>query len=548
METGRSIALQATIDERSVKAFARFSGDRSSLHVDPEYGKRSRYNSNVVHGMLPLMLLPAALDRLYTGRSTRITRIQGQFLLPILPGDKVTIRCMEEDNDARVRFEVVKTSNGTIATRGSMLITGDGVNGSGTPEQPAMALVADDLQEQEFQFETLEKGHRTELPFRWDTGHLRAWHELLGMIPCDAGADRPEAQSHGDPAPFALLALLSTQVGMVMPGRTATFQEFTLEIDSQTAIPHGAGMLSSTLAFRSPATHTITQDLTFRIGDRPIAYGKVSVRVARSPFVPPTMEELAHAHEAAGLQDKVVLITGGSRGLGATTAKLFALHGARVAINYRASREQAEAVAGEINAFGGRAMAVQADVTLAEEVRDMVERITAEWGTIDVLVNNAAGNFHPTPFLETRWEKVQEDIDVIVKGAFLVTQAVLPFFIEKGDGRIINVSSIAVDYPPPLQAKYVIAKSAITGLTRALAVEYADRGIRVNMVVPSMVETDFTSGYDQVAVGRMKAGSPMKRLASPQDVAEAIVFLASSRSGYTTGQKLMVTGGMAPFL
>ncbi len=151
-------------------------------------------------------------------------------------------------------------------------------------------------------------------------------------------------------------------------------------------------------------------------------------------------------------------------------------------------------------------------------------------------------------FLETPWSKVQEDIDVMVKGAFLLMQGVLPLFIEQGGGKVVNVSTLATEVPPAMHSKYVIAKSALVGLTRAVAVEYAAQNVQVNLVAPSLIETDFTRGFSSVELARMKSTSPMKRLATPQDVADAIVFLASPRSAYTTGQQLMVTGGLAPFL
>ena len=130
---------------------------------------------------------------------------------------------------------------------------------------------------------------------------------------------------------------------------------------------------------------------------------------------------------------------------------------------------EAETVANEINACGGDAIIHKADVTDPEQVRAMINEIVARSGTVHVLVNSAASNFRAIPFLETTWENVQDDLDVIVKGAFNCAQAVLPLMIAQGGGKIVNLSTVAVEVPPQDQFKYVVAKSALTGITRSLA-------------------------------------------------------------------------------
>jgi 3-oxoacyl-[acyl-carrier protein] reductase len=166
---------------------------------------------------------------------------------------------------------------------------------------------------------------------------------------------------------------------------------------------------------------------------------------------------------------------------------------------------------------------------------------------VDVLVNNAARDYRPVPFLNLRWEDVDADLAVIVRGAFLCCQRVIPHMLARGGGRIVNVASVATDDPPPDQAKYVMAKSALVGLTRSLSIEFASRNILVNMVSPSFVETDFVAHVQEGFRSRIAQDTPMRRLASPIDVARAIAFLASPLASFTTGQKIMVTGGGAPY-
>jgi 3-oxoacyl-[acyl-carrier protein] reductase len=218
-----------------------------------------------------------------------------------------------------------------------------------------------------------------------------------------------------------------------------------------------------------------------------------------------------------------------------------------VIVNYHRGAADADRVVSEIADGGGEAFAIAADVTSPEEVTSLVQGGVARYGTIDVLVNNAVRDYRPIPFMQLTWDDVQGDIDVIARGAFLCCQQVIPLMLERGGGKIINISSVAADDPPPHQAKYVMAKSALVGLTRSLSIEFASRNIQVNMVVPNFVETDLVAHVQEGFRKKIAQDTPMGRNASPVDVAQAVVYLASSFSSFTTGQKVMVTGGGAPY-
>lgn len=260
------------------------------------------------------------------------------------------------------------------------------------------------------------------------------------------------------------------------------------------------------------------------------------------------MQELKASALDSGLKDKVVLITGASRGVGETTAKLFGLLGAKVIVNYYRGAEDAARIVSEIQAEGGDAVAAPADVARPDEVSSLVRLGVEKYGTIHILVNNAVRDYRPIPFLNLTWDEIQRDLDVVGKGAFLCCQHVIPLMLAQGEGKIINISSVAVDNPPVDQTKYVMAKSALVGLTRSLSVEYAARNIQVNLVVPNFVETDLVAHIPDGFRRKIARDTPMQRLASPIEVAQAVVFLASSSSSFTTGQKIMVTGGGAPYL
>ncbi|MFN7141491.1 MAG: SDR family NAD(P)-dependent oxidoreductase, partial [Limisphaerales bacterium] len=343
-------------------------------------------------------------------------------------------------------------------------------------------------------------------------------------------------------------ALFSTMVGMCFPGKRATFLNFDVSFAERLPFEELC-RLQSRIAFKSATTSTISQALSFTGSDgRVLASGKIHARVNAPPSRMLSMQELAASELDLGLRGKVVLITGGSRGIGETTAKLFALHGAKVVINYLQSQTEAERIVCEISQHGGDAMAVQADVSDRTQVAAMVKKIRERFGVIHILVNNAVRDANPVPFLELTWNKLEADLNVVLKGAFNCCQEVLPSMVEQRFGKIINLATVFIETPPVNQSKYVISKSALVGLTRSIAVEFARHNIQCNLVVPSMVETDLSKNVPKIFAEKMKAETPMQRLATPVEVAKSILFLASSLSSFTTGQKVMVTGGNAPLL
>ncbi|HDZ76970.1 MAG TPA: SDR family oxidoreductase [Candidatus Omnitrophica bacterium] len=150
--------------------------------------------------------------------------------------------------------------------------------------------------------------------------------------------------------------------------------------------------------------------------------------------------------------------------------------------------------------------------------------------------------------MELLWEDFQKEMNVTLKGAFNCCQEVIPLMLKNRGGKVINITTVATDNPPPNQAKYIVSKSALVGLTRSLAVEFASRNIQVNMVSPSITKTDLTKHVSKMYLDAAKNDTPMRRNASSVDVAKAVIFLASSLASFTTGQKIMVTGGTLPLL
>jgi 3-oxoacyl-[acyl-carrier protein] reductase len=242
------------------------------------------------------------------------------------------------------------------------------------------------------------------------------------------------------------------------------------------------------------------------------------------------------------LQGKVALVTGASQGIGRATALELAAAGARVAVAARSEEKLAETVK-QIAAAGGEALAIRMDVAEAEQIKAGFAQALAKFGTLDILVNNAAIT---RDGLALRMKL--EDWDAVLRtnltAAHLCTQQALGVMMKQRWGRIINVTSVVAETGNAGQANYVAAKAGLIGLTRAIATEMASRNITVNAVAPGFIETPMTEPLAQKVKDELKARIPLGRMGSDNDVAAAIVFLASEEAGYITGHVLDVNGGM----
>jgi 3-oxoacyl-(acyl-carrier-protein) reductase len=249
-------------------------------------------------------------------------------------------------------------------------------------------------------------------------------------------------------------------------------------------------------------------------------------------------------HETKELKGKVCLVTGGSRGIGRAIVHAMANAGADVAFTYQTSREVAETLANSLSAEKGvRCRAYQANVAAAEEMQAVVKQVLAEFGPITILVNNA-GITRDKSFLKmtkTMWDEVMR---VNLDGVFYTTQLVAQDMVGAGWGRIINISSVVGQTGNFGQANYAATKGAVISFTESLARELARKGVTVNAVAPGFIETDMVQGMPETTVNQVKAMTPMGRLGKPEEIADAVVFLASPRASYVTGQVLGVNGGM----
>ena len=244
-----------------------------------------------------------------------------------------------------------------------------------------------------------------------------------------------------------------------------------------------------------------------------------------------------------GLKDKVVLVTGGSRGIGQACALAFAREGAHVVINYAGNDEAANKTLGEIEKLGVKGKALKFDVANAQACSDAIDGIVKELGKIDILVNNA-GIAIDGLVMRISEEDWQRQLDVNVKGAFLLTKAVCRPMMKARKGAIINLTSIVGESGNGGQAAYSASKAALIGLTKSVAKELASRNVRVNAVSPGFIETDMTQSIQGDLRTKMIESIPLGRLGGAAEIADAVVWLASDRSSYVTGEVVRVNGGM----
>lgn len=243
------------------------------------------------------------------------------------------------------------------------------------------------------------------------------------------------------------------------------------------------------------------------------------------------------------LQGKVCLVTGGSRGIGRAIVIALAEAGADVAFTYQHSQEQASELEKTISQNGVRCRAYHADVASGEEMAQAVKQAQTDLGPIAILVNNA-GITRDKSFLKMTKAMWDEVMHVNLDGVFYTTQLVAQEMAGSGWGRIINISSVVGQTGNFGQANYAATKGALIAFTESLARELARKGVTVNAVAPGFIETDMTHGVPQATIDQVKALTPLGRLGKPEEVADAVVFLASPRSSYVTGQVLGVNGGM----
>ena len=243
------------------------------------------------------------------------------------------------------------------------------------------------------------------------------------------------------------------------------------------------------------------------------------------------------------MKGKIALVTGGSRGIGRAIALKLAEAGCDVAILYAGREDAAKETVGLIEEKGVRALSLRCDVSDGAQANEAVKAVSEQLGAPDILVNNA-GIVRDALAMRMTTEDFRAVLDTNLTGAFNMIHACLPIFIRRRSGRIVNISSVSGMMGNPGQANYSASKAGLIGLTKTIAREVASRGITVNAVAPGFIETDMTRGMSEAALKNGLSAVPMGRIGQPEDIANAVRFLAGDEAAYITGCVLKVDGGM----
>lgn len=243
------------------------------------------------------------------------------------------------------------------------------------------------------------------------------------------------------------------------------------------------------------------------------------------------------------LEGKNAIITGGSRGIGRGIATIFAQHGANVAFTYASSVKAAEELETELNELGIKAKGYQSNAAKIEECEELIKKVASDFGKIDILINNA-GITKDNLLMRMTEEDFDQVIEVNLKSVFNMTKAVQRTMLKQRSGSVINMSSVVGIKGNAGQANYSASKAGIIGFSKSMALELGSRNIRTNVIAPGFIETEMTGKLDEKTVEGWRDSIPLKRGGTPEDIANACVFLGSDLSSYITGQVLQVNGGM----
>ncbi|MGE8244359.1 3-oxoacyl-[acyl-carrier-protein] reductase FabG [compost metagenome] len=243
------------------------------------------------------------------------------------------------------------------------------------------------------------------------------------------------------------------------------------------------------------------------------------------------------------LEGKIALVTGASKGIGRKIAEVFAQHGANVAFTYLSSVEKGQALEKELQAYGTKVIGYRSDASKFEEAEKLINAIVADFGSLDIVVNNA-GITKDGLLMRMTEENWDEVLNVNLKSVFNVTKAASKIMMKNRKGSFINMSSVVGVQGNAGQSNYAASKAGIIGFTKSIAKELGSRNIRANVVAPGFIRTEMTDILDPKVIATWEAGIPLKRAGSPEDVANACLYLASDLSAYVTGQVLPVDGGM----
>lgn len=525
-----------------VNEFAKLTGDHNSMHVNPEVARKSKYRRTVVHGMIPYSFLQV-LQLEYLEQHVLFESFSTRFRKPVFIGDEIHLDISYESQDGGGTFEATWGAKNSdeilIKSSGRFRLQDNKQSNGGQSATNNDTYIIDSIDENQYLITELSDQSES---FKISINSAVNQRYCDYILKSGMGGQQKSYQLCNN---LTSILMLSTMVGMCLPGRYAIFTRFEFEF-SENVVSDEIYSIAAGITKVSAATEMMEADVSIE-NNKAIGSGKLFVLLNPAPKKMISSQEILNKYMHMGLEKKVVLITGASRGIGETTAKLFASLGAKVIINYFRGKSDAENIVEEIRLNGGEAICVQCDITDDKSVKRMIAVALGEYERIDVLVNNAVRDFLPKDIIDMEWGDYLQEFDVSVKGLHACCRAVIPIFKNNGGGKIVNLSTVAVDNPVAGQSRYITAKSAVTGYTKSLAKELMKFNIQANLVVPNMADTDLVSVLPTMYKDKIAESRPYGRHVYPVEVAQSIVFLASNWSDAITGQKLVINLGEPPF-
>lgn len=389
-------------------------------------------------------------------------------------------------------------------------------------------------------FDAIDVGDSAFLDKSIEEADIRRFVEMTGDDnPLHVDPDYAETTPFKDIVVHGMLgaSFISTIIGTKLPGRGALWVSQSMEF----LLPVRLG---DTLRVTATVTHKVARERLLKLETnitnqhgKEVLRGEGTVKVLKTKEV-----EVQVTRDTP----RVAIVTGGAGGIGRAICRRLAADGHHVVINYRKSASRAAALAEELNAGPCEALAVQADISTSEGIDRLVDATMKRFGHVSVLVNNASPPIHSKRLAELDWAEIQQHLDVQSKSSFLLAKACAPSMETQQSGRIISITSQALEGSPTVGwTAYAIAKSALTMMMRYLAAELGPTGVTVNCVAPGMTETRLIGNISEKVQLVTARNTPTRRLAKPEDVAAAVAYLASDDAAHITGETLRVNGGMA---
>ncbi|MGE0267276.1 MAG: SDR family oxidoreductase [Candidatus Omnitrophota bacterium] len=346
-------------------------------------------------------------------------------------------------------------------------------------------------------------------------------------------------------------SFISTLIGTKLPGEGALWYEQSLKFLAPVR-PGDTITVNGQVRHKSLTQRVIVMSIHVVLKNgKNVIEGEVKVKILDDAGeIPAVSSVLAVPKSAARTTARkikktgAVIITGGGKGIGAAIAQTLALDGFPVIVNYHTSSQSAARLVKTIQASGGEALAVKADVTDRDEVADMIKTALSEFKTFTGLVNCASAGIDDRLFTDLKWDDFQDHLNTQLKGAFNVTQEIIPYLLGQKSGIVVNIASTVTDHIPPARwIPYTVAKSGLIALTKSLASEYGKDNVRFNCVSPGMTMTDLIADVPEKSKILTKMNTPLRRLAEPVDIANTVSYLFSDKANFITGQNIRVCGG-----